>query len=161
MKIRIANESDFEAIWPIFNRIVSQGLTYAYPANTNKDEAYHLWMANPKATFVCEEDGKILGTFYIKDNQKGIGKHVCNCGYMVSEAARGRGVATAMCEYSQTLAKEYGYKGMQFNFVVSTNSGAIRLWEKLGYKIVGRLPKACCLNGTDYVDALVMYKWFE
>ena len=74
-----------------------------------------------------EEDGKVLGTYYLKTNQSGTGDHVCNCGYMVSTAARGRGLATAMCEHSQNIAKELGYKAMQFNFVVSTNEGAVRL----------------------------------
>ncbi len=106
-----------------------------------------------------EEDGKVLGTYYLKTNQQGPGDHVCNCGYMVSTAARERGLATAMCEHSQSIARELGYKAMQFNFVASSNEGAVRLWNKLGFETVGRLPKAFNHPSKGYVDALVMYKW--
>ncbi|MDX8387847.1 MAG: GNAT family N-acetyltransferase [Ghiorsea sp.] len=116
-------------------------------------------MSNPRKTFVVEENGKILGTYYIKTNQAGPGKHVCNCGYMVSAVARGKGLATLMCEHSQSVAVEMGYKVMQFNFVASTNEGAIRLWNKLGFQTVGNLPKAFEHPVKGYVDALVMYKW--
>ena len=82
------------------------------------------------------------GGYYIKTNQNCLGNHVCNCGYMVSSAARGKGLATSMCEHLQKIALELGYKAMQFNFVASTNEGAVRLWTKLGFETVGRLPKA-------------------
>lgn len=82
-----------------------------------------------------------------------------NCGYMVSSEARGKGFATVMCEHSQQIAKELGYKAMQFNFVASSNEGAIRLWTKLGFEIVGKLPRAFNHPAKSYVDALVMYKW--
>lgn len=106
-----------------------------------------------------EEDANVLGTYYIKSNQQGPGNHVCNCGYMVSSAARGRGLATAMCEHSQEIARQLGYKAMQFNLVVSSNEGAIRLWHSLGFATVGRLPKAFHHPSQGYVDALIMYKW--
>ncbi|WP_239059390.1 GNAT family N-acetyltransferase [Alteromonas hispanica] len=113
----------------------------------------------PLKTFLFENNGEVLGTYYLKTNQAGPGQHVCNCGYMVAESARGKGLATAMCEHSQKVAKELGYKAMQFNFVASTNEGAVRLWQKLGYDIVGRLPNAFNHPTKSYVDALVMYKW--
>ena len=161
MKIREANKDDFDLIWSIFKEIVRAGDTYAFPRNTSKEQAWKIWMETPRKTFVLEEDGEILGTYYIKTNQAGPGDHVCNCGYMVSSNARGRGLATAMCEHSQDVAKEMGYKAMQFNFVATTNEGAVNLWEKLGFDIVGRLPKAFNHPAEGYVDALVMYKWFE
>jgi len=95
----------------------------------------------------------------IKTNQAGPGSHVCNCGFMLSSKAGGKGLATAMCEYSQQVARELGYKAVQFNFVASTNEGAIRLWAKLGFETVGNLPKAFNHPAKGYVDALVMYKW--
>jgi len=159
MQIREAAEADFEKIWPIFNEIATTGDTYAYPTNTPKEEAHRLWMELPHKTFVVEEAGDILGTYYIKTNQAGPGSHVCNCGYMVSSAARGRGLATSMCEHSQKTAVLLGYKAMQFNFVAESNEGAVRLWDKLGFDIVGRLPKAFKHPIEGYVDALVMYKW--
>ena len=161
MNIREATKDDFDQIWPIFHEIVDAGETYAYPRDTTKEQAQKLWFDKPRKTYVYEGDGKILGTYYIKTNQSGPGNHVCNCGYMVSSSARGRGLATAMCNHSQEIARELGYKAMQFNFVASTNEGAIRLWINLGYTLVGRLPKAFLHPSIGYVDALVMYKWLE
>jgi len=159
VKIREVADKDFDAIWPIFEEIVSAGETYAYDQSTSKEEARRLWLNLPEKTFVVEEDGQILGTYYLKQNQAGPGNHVCNCGYMVSSQAQGRGLATAMCEHSQKIALERGFKAMQFNFVASTNEGAVRLWNKLGFDTVGRLPKAFHHPAKGYVDALVMYKW--
>lgn len=159
MQIREATLTDFDQIWPIFQEIVSAGETYAYPRDTSREQAIHLWLQTPRKTFVAEEDGKILGTYYIKTNQQGPGDHVCNCGYMVSPQARGRGLATTMCEHSQQVAISLGYLAMQFNFVASSNEGAVRLWNKLGFETVGRLPKAFNHPSKEYVDALVMYKW--
>lgn len=159
MNIREATENDFDEIWPIFHEIVSAGETYAYSQDTTKEQALNIWLKVPRKTFVFEENGKILGTYYLKTNQAGPGSHVCNCGYMVSSQARGKGLATSMCKHSQEIAKELGYKAMQFNFVASSNEGAVRLWTKLGFEIVGNLPKAFNHPVNGYVDALVMYKW--
>ncbi len=161
MNIREANHDDFDAIWSIFHEIVIAGDTYAYSRDTTKEQAFHLWIEIPRKTFVLEDDGKLLGTYYIKTNQGGPGEHVCNCGYMVSSAARGKGCATAMCEHSQKIAIGLGYLAMQFNFVASTNEGAVNLWSKLGFDAVGRLPKAFNHPRAGYVDAWVMYKWLE
>ncbi len=159
MKIREASENDFDKIWPIFHEIVSAGETYAYSQDTTKEQALNIWLKTPRKTFVFEESGIILGTYYIKTNQAGPGSHVCNCGYMVSSQARGQGLATSMCKHSQEVAKELGYKAMQFNFVASCNEGAVSLWAKLGFETVGKLPKAFNHPSKGYVDALVMYKW--
>lgn len=161
MSIRKADKADWDAIWPIFHEVVKAGETYAYDPNTTKDDAESLWLDLPRVTYVFEEEGEILGTFYLKTNQAGNGSHVCNCGYMVSSRARGRGIAKLMCEYSQQLAITLGYKAMQFNFVVSTNEMAILIWKKLGFEIVGQLPKAFLHPSKSYVDALVMYKWLS
>jgi len=159
MNIREATADDFDRIWPIFETIAAAGDTYAYPTDITRDAALKLWIDLPVKTFVAEEAGQVLGTYYLKTNQSGPGSHVCNCGYMVSPQARGRGIATALCEHSQQVAVELGYKAMQFNFVASSNDGAVRLWNKLGFETVGRLPKAFCHPVKGYVDALVMYKW--
>ena len=161
MNVREASSNDFEAIWPIFHEVVAAGDTYAYSPDSTKEQAFHLWMEIPRKTFVIEDENIVLGTYYIKTNQGGPGDHVCNCGYMVSSAARGKGLATEMCEHSQKIARELGYKAMQFNFVASTNEGAIRLWDKLGYETVGRLPKAFNHPTEGYVDALIMFKWLK
>ena len=159
MKIREATEIDFDKIWPFFEEIVSAGDTYGYPQDTTKEQALNIWLNTPRRTFVVEENGDILGSYYLKTNQTGPGSHVCNCGYMVSTQARGKGLATTMCQHSQEIAKELGYKAMQYNFVASSNEGAVRLWEKFGFEIVGKLPKAFNHPIKGYIDALIMYKW--
>jgi RimJ/RimL family protein N-acetyltransferase len=159
MHIREATEQDWPAIWPFFQDIVKACETYAFDPQMTADEGRHIWMSLPRTTLVFEEDGQILGSYFLKSNQAGPGDHVCNCGYMVSPAARGRGLATAMCEHSKLLARELGYQAMQFNCVVASNTGAVRLWHKLGFDTVGRLPGAFKHPRLGYVDALVMYQW--
>ena len=156
MTIREAQDEDWEQIWPIFNEIISKGDTYAYPPDTPKQEAFFIWLKRTKKTFVYEEDGKILGTYFITTNYT---SHICNCGYMVSSEARGKGLATKMCEHSQAEALKMGYKAMQYNFVISSNEGAIRLWHKLGFQTVGQVPKAFKHPKLGFIDALIMYKW--
>lgn len=158
IQIRPATPSDFEQIWPIFHTIVAAGETYTYPQDTDQQQAFQLWMETPRQTFVAEENGEVLGSYFIKTNQTGGGNHVCNCGYMVSPKARGRGLARLMCEHSQEIAKQFGYQAMQFNFVVASNQVAVQLWTKLGFITVGRLPHAFLHPQLGYVDALVMYK---
>ncbi len=160
--LREATEADFEQIWPFFREIVGAGETYALPRDLDRGEAVELWLRAPQRTFVGEStEGEILGTYYLKPNALGPGAHVCNCGYMVSAAARGRGVATAMCRHSQQVAIDLGYRAMQFNSVVATNTGAIRLWQSLGFEVVGRLPRAFAHPTQGDVDCLVMYKWLD
>ena len=161
MEIRAATDTDFEQIWTIFHEVVAAGDTYTYAQDTSREEAYQQWMMLPERTFVAVDDGSVLGTYFIKTNHRGPGSHVCNCGYMVSSAARGRGLATSMCKHSQELALEMGFKAMQFNFVVETNEGAARLWKSLGFEIVGTVPKAFDHPEHGYVGAHVMFKWLE
>ena len=133
MHIREAFAEGFDGIWPTFHAIVSAGQTYTYDQNTTKEQALKIWIETPRKTYVATEDNHILGAYYLKTNQAGPGNHVCNCGYMVSANAGGKGLATAMCQHSQEQALKLGYKAMQFNFVVSTNKAAVGLWEKLGF----------------------------
>ena len=161
MIIREAQEQDFQQIWPIFKDIVSAGETYGFDPHTTEKQAFQIWMQLPVKTFVCIENDQVLGTYYLKTNNSGPGAHVCNCGYMVSGKARGKGLATSMCEHSQDIARELGYKAMQYNFVASSNEGAVRLWQKLGFDIVGTLPGAFNHPDKGLVDAFVMYKWLD
>ena len=156
--IRKANTEDFDQIWSFFEDIIRRGDTYAYPIDMDKQAAFHVWMEAPRETYVFEDQGQIIGSYYIKTNQQGPGAHVCNCGYIVSWEARGKGVATQMCEHSQQQAKHLGYLAMQFNFVASSNTGAVDLWKRLGFEIVGTLPQAFRHPKLDLVDAFVMYK---
>jgi L-amino acid N-acyltransferase YncA len=161
ISIRRASTADFEQIWAIFQPIVKAGETYAFDPDTTREQAFRLWMEAPLQTFVAELNGQIVGTYYIKPNQPALGAHVCNCGYMVAGSARGQGVATLMCEHSQAVALKLGFKAMQFNLVVVTNKGAIRLWQRLGFEIVGRLPGAFRHRSIGLVDAFVFYKWLD
>lgn len=158
LEIRRAIDNDFDGIWPIFQEIVRQGETYAFSPETDKAEAYRIWMRTPTVTVVALRDGEIVGTYFIKPNQPGLGSHVCNAGYMVSSNARGQGVGRAMAEHSLIEARNRGFEAMQFNFVVSTNIGAIDLWRSLGFSVVGTLSKAFRHKRLGLVDVLVMYK---
>lgn len=157
--IRPMTLDDFETFWPTFQAVVVAQQTYAYDPALTQDDARHLWLDYPLHTLIAEEDGVLLGSYYLKANAAGPGSHVSNCGYMVSEAARGRGIARLMCEHSQQLAREQGFQAMQFNSVVATNEVAVALWQKLGFDVVGRLPRAYRHKQLGLVDCLVMYKW--
>ena len=117
-----------------------------------------MWLDPARAVFVAVEDDRVLGTYYLRKNRSGPAGHVCNCGYIVAEGARGRGIASAMCEHSQQEAIARGYRGMQYNLVVSTNKRAIRLWRKHGFEIVGTVPGAYDHARDGFVDAHVMFK---
>jgi L-amino acid N-acyltransferase YncA len=158
MQIRKAQPSDTPAITEIIIPTIRAGATYTLDPDMSEADALSYWMAPDKDTFVAEEDGVILGTYLIRPNQSGGGRHVCNCGYMTRASATGRGVARSMCEHSLTYARSRGYRAMQFNFVVSTNERAVRLWQSMGFEIVGRLPQAFRHPAHGYVDALVMYR---
>jgi ribosomal protein S18 acetylase RimI-like enzyme len=157
--IRPMTAEDFERFWPTFQAVASAQETYAYDPNLTFEQARQLWLDVPLQTFIAEEEGVLLGSYYLKANAAGPGDHVCNCGYMVSEAARGRGVARLMCEHSQTVAIDSGFLAMQFNSVVSSNEVAVALWQKLGFEVVGRLPRAYRHARLGLVDCLVMFKW--
>jgi ribosomal protein S18 acetylase RimI-like enzyme len=158
-EIRPFAESDWNAVWPLLRATFAAGETYSFPPDISEADSRKVWLELPQATFVaCDETGGILGTYFIKPNQPGLGAHVCNCGYVVAANAQGRGIASQMCEHSQRWAVKHGYRAMQFNFVVATNDRALRLWERLGFAVVGRLPGAFRHHRFGFVDALVMFK---
>jgi ribosomal protein S18 acetylase RimI-like enzyme len=158
MQIRPAQMSDAPSIWRIIGPTIRAGETYALDRDMTEADALAYWLGNDRDTFVAEEDGELVGTYYIRANQAGGGKHVCNCGYMTSAGATGRGIARAMCRHSLNYAQQRGYRGMQFNLVVSTNTRAVALWESFGFEIVGRRPQAFQHPRLGYVDALVMFR---
>ncbi|MCO8161971.1 GNAT family N-acetyltransferase [Pseudomonas sp. 21LCFQ010] len=159
IQIRPMTAADFDGFWPTFQAVVSARETYAYDPALTFEQARELWLNYPLHTLVAEEHGVLLGSYYLKANAAGPGSHVSNCGYMVTEAARGRGVARLMCEHSQQLARQSGFLAMQFNSVVASNEVAVALWGKLGFDTVGRLPRAYRHARLGLVDCLVMYKW--
>jgi ribosomal protein S18 acetylase RimI-like enzyme len=159
MIIRPFQDQDWPLVWKIIMPVFRAGETYAFSPDISEEEAHKVWIEKPEITYVAVgEDADILGTYYIKPNQPTLGAHVCNCGYIVAEQARGRGIASAMCEHSQHEAANRGYRAMQYNLVASTNDVAVQLWIKHGFEIIGTLPKAFRHTRQGYVDAHVMYK---
>ena len=157
--IRPLSEADWPAVWELMEPVIRAGDTYPYAIDMTVDDARRMWIEYPAATYVAEDaEGRILGTYYVKPNQPTLGAHVANCGYMVAEHARGRGIATQMCEHSQDEALRMGYRAMQYNLVVRTNEASVHLWQKMGFAIVGTLPGAFNHAEHGYVDAYVMYK---
>ena len=162
IKIRPLEEKHWAATWQIIEPTFRAGETYVFSPDITEAEAHRIWVELPSATFIAVgEDNVILGTYYIKPNQPALGAHVCNCGYIVAENARGKGIASEMCAHSQREAIMRGFRAMQYNLVVSTNEGAVRLWKKHGFEVVGTLPKAFRHPRLGFVDALVMYKLLE
>jgi L-amino acid N-acyltransferase YncA len=158
MVIRKARCSDAPAIAGIILPTIREGTTYSLDPDMTEADALAYWMGSDKETFVAEAGSIIAGTYYIRPNQAGGGRHVCNCGYMTSAVAAGKGIASHMCAHSLEYARMQGYRAMQFNFVVSTNERAIRLWQRTGFEIVGRLPGAFKHPQAGYVDVLVLYQ---
>jgi ribosomal protein S18 acetylase RimI-like enzyme len=150
--------TDADAIWSILEPVFRSGDTYTVARDISRKDAIAYWFAPSHQTFVAAEDGRIVGTYFLRANQGGGGAHVANCGYVTAPAARGRGVARMMLEHSLTRARESGFRAMQFNFVVSTNERAVQTWRAYGFEIVGRLPQAFNHPTLGYVDALVMYR---
>lgn len=162
IEIRALVEADWAAVWHFMEPVFRAGETYAFSPDITAEEAYQIWVEAPAATFVAvAENRQIVGTYYLKPNQPGLGSHVCNCGYIVAEQARGRGIASEMCEHSQREALARGFRAMQFNLVVSTNEGAVRLWKRHDFAVIGTLPEAFRHPRCGFVDALVMYKQLE
>jgi L-amino acid N-acyltransferase YncA len=158
VNVRPAGTGDREAVWQILEPMIRAGETYTLPRDMCRDAALAYWFSETNEVFVAEEDGRISGTYYLRANQQGGGAHVANCGYVTAPAATGRGVARAMCADSLERARERSFRAMQFNFVVSTNARALRLWQSFGFEIVGRLPGAFLHPRLGYVDAVVMYR---
>jgi len=158
VSIRPATDADHDAIWAILEPMIRRGDTYTLPRDMSREQALEYWFSPEKEVFVWEENSAVLGTYFLKPNQQGRGAHVANCGYVTSAAAQGRGIARAMCLHSLERAKQCGFRAIQFNFVVSTNERAVKLWQSIGFEIVGCLPRAFNHPEKGFVDALVMYR---
>jgi ribosomal protein S18 acetylase RimI-like enzyme len=156
--IRRAGPDDGPALWAILEPVIRAGETYALPRDMGADAALDYWLSAEKQTFIAERDGIALGTYYLRPNQPGGGAHVANAGFMTTPAARGQGIARAMARDALARARAAGYRAMQFNFVIATNTGAIALWESLGFRTLCRLPLAFDHPHAGLVDALVMFQ---
>lgn len=161
MHIREATESDFEGIWPIFQAVVARGDTYVFSSAATRNDAFAYWFGPGVSSYVAEEDGRIIGMYKLIPNQRDRGAHVANASFMVSPEMCGQGVGKALGRHCLNEARKAGFKAMQFNFVVSTNTGAVDLWKRLGFRIVGTLPGAFQHVSLGYVDAYVMHRFLD
>ena len=158
MKIREFSNEDWESVWNILQQVFRSGETFPNDPNTSESEARDYWVSKPKFTYVAIQDGTIVGSYHLKDNQIGLGSHIANAGYVVSPNNRGRGVGTALADHSLNVAVNKGYTAIQFNLVVSTNNASLRLWNKFGFTTIGRIPKAFSYKDKGLVDAYILYK---
>ena len=158
LTIRAAVETDWPRLWTLFREAAAGGDAFAYDEETTEETARKLWFEPPAVCFVAEQEGRILGTYYVRPNQPGRGDHVANGGYIVAPEARGRGLARVLCEHSLETARRLSFTAMQFNYVVATNTAAVRTWERCGFAVVGRLPGAFRHKELGPVDVLVMYR---
>jgi L-amino acid N-acyltransferase YncA len=161
MNIRPAKKADDDAIWDIFHAVVAPGDTCAFDPATTRDEALAYWFRSDTHTYVAESEGRVVGTYILKPNRPALGSHVANASFMVWPAARGLGVGGRMGEHCLDEARRLGFRAMQFNFVVSTNEPAIRLWQQLGFSIVGTIPGAFRHSQRGFVDVYVMFRTLE
>ena len=157
MQIRSATPHDSDSIWTIFHAVVIPGDTYAFDPGISREDALAYWLHPSNRCYVAERLGKIVGTYILRANQPGHGSHVANAAFMVSPDERRRGIGRSMGEHSLNEARRLGFLAMQFNFVVSTNGSAVRLWQQLGFRVVGTLPGAFQHSSGKFVDAYVMY----
>ena len=182
IKIRSATTKDHDAIWKIFHEIISAGDTYSLDPRMSREEALAYWFRADTQTYVAElhrqsvgeavgfpgtatpsptggmKDQVIVGTYILRPNQSGGGSHVANAAFMVASDAQGTGVGRTMAVHCLHEARQSGFRAMQFNYVISTNTPAIRLWQELGFEIVGTLPGAFRHPEKGYVDVYVMFR---
>lgn len=158
LRIIPATEAHAEAIWRIFQEVIASGDAYTFEADTSYEAFLAYWFAAGTHPYVAIENDEVLGSYIVRANQPGRGSHVANASYMVSAAARGRGIGRELCEHSLAEAKNLGFQSMQFNIVVATNRGAVNLWLDQGFRIIGTLPKAFRHETLGYVDAHVMFR---
>lgn len=158
ISIRSAGDPDRDAIWSIIEPAIRAAETYALPQDMTREDALAWWFSPGHEVFVAEVAGYPAGTYFLRANQKGGGSHVANCGYITAPHETGRGIARAMCLHSLDRARSLGFRGMQFNFVVSSNTRAVALWESLGFQTIGCIPEAFNHPTLGFVDARIMYQ---
>jgi L-amino acid N-acyltransferase YncA len=158
LNIRLAAAPDRDAIWHIFHAVVAPGDTYTIDPDISREDAFAYWFRDDTRTYVAEFENRVVGTYTLRPNRSGGGKHVSNASFMVDPSAQGKGVGRTMAEHCLDEARRLGYRAMQFNSVVSTNERAVRLWQMLGFNIVGTLPGAFRHPDKGFVDAYVMFR---
>ncbi len=161
MNIRRACEADHERIWEMFQQAILGGNTYVFDETTTREEAIAYWTGQGVECFVAEESGNVTGAHTLRPNRPGRGSHIANASFMVCPKARGKGVGEALGRHALEEARRQGFKGIQFNFVVSTNTAAVKLWEKLKFDIIGTVPGGFRHASLGLVDVYIMYRELE
>ena len=154
---RVAHE-EFALLWPVIQPVFAAGETYPYDPASTQEQAADIWCGPEKVTYICEREGKVLGTYYIRANQPGLGNHICNAGFIVAPAAAGQGIGRAMGEHALSEAKKLGYEAMQFNLVVEDNVASLKIWEKLGFEKIGKIPEAFRHTTKGKIGAYILYR---
>jgi len=157
-EIRKAANQDKPAVWQIIKSVISGGDTYVFSPDSTEEEMTTYWFSAEKHVYVAELDGEIVGTMWLKANQPGLGSHVGNAAYMVSPNAKGKGVGRKMAEFSIEEARRLGFKSIQFNIVVKSNENAVKLWQSVGFEIIGEIPDAFNHSKNGMTNAYIMYR---
>jgi ribosomal protein S18 acetylase RimI-like enzyme len=158
IEIRKAIDADKEDVWKIIQQVISGGDTYVFAPDSPKEKMLSFWFGRDRHTYVATSEGKIVGTFLLKDNQPDLGSHIANGAYMTAPNAGGKGIGKLMGEYSIQEAKRLGYQAIQFNIVVKSNTRAVRLWQKIGFEIIGEIPDAFNHRQLGMTNAYIMYR---
>lgn len=158
IEIRKAAPEDHVEIWNIIRQVIAEGDTYVFSPDSSSEKMLAYWCGQDRHTYVATINSKVVGTFLIKDNQPDLGSHIANASYMTSPSAAGQGIGKTMGAFSLLEAKRLGYKAMQFNIVIASNQRAVRLWGKLGFKIIGEIPEAFNHKQYGLTNAFIMYR---
>ena len=158
LHIRQSTAADANGIWAILQPIIAKGDAYVFSPDMSKQDMLNYWLSTDKHTYTALLDDQIVGTFFMKDNQMGLGSHIANAGYATLPTVYGKGIGREMCLFSMVEARRLGYRAMQFNIVVKTNERAVRLWQSIGFQIIGEIPEAFQHQTLGFVNAFVMYQ---
>ncbi len=157
-EIRQATETDKPAIWQVIKAVIAGGDTYVFSPDTTEEEMMAFWFTPDKHNYVAVEDGEVVATFWLRANNPGLGKHVGNAAYMVAPTAAGKGIGEQVALWSLDEARRLGFTAMQFNFVVKSNSVAVKLWQTLGFEVIGEIPNAFAHSKNGLTNAYIMYR---
>ncbi|MFG2191919.1 GNAT family N-acetyltransferase [Streptomyces sp. NPDC048639] len=160
MLIKEATAADWQTIWPFFHRIVAAGDTFTFPPDLGEEEGRDWWLLSPpdRTVIAVDDAGTVLGSAKMNRNQKGNGSHIASASYMVDPEHGGHGVGRALVEHTLEWARAAGFRGMQFNAVVETNELAVKLYESLGFEVIGTVPEGFRHPTRGHVGLHIMYR---